>query len=220
MRKIGKTVLAVCLLLLAALPQRALAVPPIAVDQMAMLTVHYQQDGKQLQGTRFDIYRTADVAKDGTFTVTADFAGFKGELNGVSSAEEWDGLAQELLAAAENTTPMRSEKIGADGSCTFDSLQAGLYLVVGHDNRIGNVTYTCKPFVICLPQYDEESGIWAYTAEASPKAGTPHEHPTPPDRPHDPLLPQTGALRWPIPVMGCIGILSLGVGVRQRRKET
>lgn len=212
-------VMCLCLLVSAVSSRQAFAVSPVPQGQTASLTVHYQQDGKALRGTQFAIYRVADMAERTAFTAAGDFAGFHGRLNGLKSAGEWDGLAQSLADYAGDIRPLHNGEIGKDGTCTFAALPAGLYLVTGSDIRMGNVTYSCKPFVVCLPQYDEETGAWDNNVDASPKAGTPHEWPTPPDHPHDPLLPQTGQLRWPIPVAVCLGIASVSAGMIQRRKK-
>lgn len=206
-----------CLLLLAILTLQAFAINPIEPNRDVTLTVHYQQDGKPLHGARFDIYRVANTTEYARFTVCGDFVGFKEPINGLGDAQEWDALAEKLLAYAGNMKPTESRTIDDKGICTFERLTPGLYLAVGNAIQIGKVTYTSKPFVICLPQHDADAGAWDYTVDAAPKAGMPSEKPTPPEEPE---LPQTGMLWWPVPVMACLGMAALCVGVMRQRRNS
>ena len=208
-----------CLLLLTFIPLRVYAAEPVDTDRTTALTIHYQQEEQVLRGARFAIYRVADVTEDAEFIATGDFARFTGKLNGLKDAAEWDALAQKLLAYADDAKPLRSGKTDTDGTCAFSGLRTGLYLVVGDEIRVGKVSYTCKPFMVCLPQYNKNADTWTYAVDAAPKAGEPQEKPHVPDEPHDPHLPQTGALRWPIPVMAGLGLALLSVGAVQRRKS-
>ena len=41
----------------------------------------------------------------------------------------------------------------------------------------------------------------------------------PPVTPGPPILPQTGMLWWPVPVLLCAGLLSLLIGISRRRRH-
>lgn len=215
MKRTNKALSAVwlCLLILSIIPIQAFAIEPIEPNCKVSLTIHYQQNGKVLSGARFDVYRVADVSEDATFTASGAFADYPKEINGLQGADKWDKLAQELLSYAKKTKPTVSGTIGGNGTCAFQDLPTGLYLVVGHDWQVGNVTYRCKPFAISLPQRNADTAAWDYNVDAAPKAGTPTQKPTPP-----PDLPQTGMLWWPVPVMLCAGVALLAVGVVCRRR--
>ena len=55
---------------------------------------------------------------------------------------------------------------------------------------------------------------WVYEIEAGPKVNAlPKPTATPaPTTPPDPSLPQTGMLRWPIPVLGICGLVLFSLG--------
>lgn len=218
MKKTKKVLSAVwlCLLLLTVLPWQAYAIDPIELDRDVTLTVHYRQDGKPMSGARFDIYRVADTAKYAEFTTCGDFAGFSEPVNELGDAKQWDALAEKLLTYAEDIKPTVRGKTDSEGVCVFEKLRPGLYLVVGNAVQVGKVTYTCKPFVICLPQRDADAEAWDYAVDAAPKAGVPNETPTTPE---EPRLPQTGALWWPVPVLACAGLAALCVGAARRRNS-
>ena len=218
MKKSKKVLSAVwlCLLLLTALPLQAFAIDPIELDREVTLTVHYRQDGKPMSGARFDIYRVADTTKYAEFTTYGDFVGFSAPINGLGDAQEWDTLAEKLLAYAEGIKPTVSGKVDSEGVCVFGKLKPGLYLVAGNAVQVGKVTYTCKPFVLCLPQRDADAEVWDYAVDAAPKAGIPNETPITPE---EPRLPQTGMLWWPVPMLMCAGLAALCVGVVRRRNS-
>ncbi len=203
-----------CLLLFTILPWQAYAIDPIELDRDVTLTVHYQQDGKVMSGARFDIYRVADTTEYAKFTACGEFAGFSEQINELDDTKAWDCLAEKMLTYAENIKPTASGKVDGKGVCAFKELKPGLYLVAGNAIQVGRVTYTCKPFVVCLPQRDADAEVWDYAVDAAPKAGIPDEKPTTPE---EPRLPQTGMLWWPVPVMACVGLAALCVGVVRRR---
>jgi hypothetical protein len=115
-----------------------------------------------------------------------------------------------------------------EGYADFTKLPQGLYLVV--QTQASHGYEAIKPFLVSIPLPDGDS--WIYDVDATPKVGatipdTPDTPDTPdkpdvPDTPDKPVLPQTGQLNWPVPVLACCGVLLFSVGWvlnRQGKKE-
>lgn len=108
--------------------------------------------------------------------------------------------------------------IDAEGVAAFRDLTAGLYLV-----RQGTASpgfSPIKPFLISVPQWDGERYVYNITAAAKTEL---HRLRIPPDKPNPPselkLLPQTGQLNWPVPVLLMFGGTFLFAGITMRRKN-
>ncbi|MCD8378747.1 MAG: peptidase [Lachnospiraceae bacterium] len=140
-------------------------------------------------------------------------------------------LASSLVSYMSGCTITGTEKsVASDGTVSFTDLELGLYLIV---QTIESADYeTISPFVVTLPM--EEDGVWVYAVNASPKVGTvtltpeepgepeEPEEPTEPEEPvvpetpqtpAEPILPQTGQLNWPVPVLLIGGFILLIAGV-------
>lgn len=145
-----------CLLL----PASAMARSPIDTEQAVSLTIKFP-----CQGAAFKIFRVADVTFYGTFTPTADFAGYSVSLEQPDQAG-WRALASTLAgyAARDGLAPLMQGATDAAGQLHFPpaetELQAGLYLVVGEKCTVGSTTYTPCPSLVSLP--DVEKDEWLY----------------------------------------------------------
>lgn len=194
------------LMIMAILPVQAMAIDPIDLTRSVSLTVNYNWDG-----ARFDLYRVADSDEFAVFTLSGDFTGFKRDINSCQSSEDWSTMTQSVDAyvKAGQIKPMATVLV-QNKTCVFSGLKAGLYLVAGHDVVVDGTTYVSKPFLICLPDRDS-SDVWLYDTVAQPKSGAPIPPPTPP------ILPQTGQLWWPVPVLLGCGVISLLIGAIRRR---
>lgn len=219
--KKGCPVLLLCLMLvLSLLPVQGYAIDPIDLDREVSMAVTYQYGDVKLTGAKFDIYRVADMDRFAVFTPGGDFAGDGHSIKNLEEVQEWDELAQELADYVQSNAsvqPLRTGSIGTDGACRFESLTAGLYLVVGHELKIDKTTYTCNPFLISLPNREDNAEEWTYdNVSVKPKAGEPSTEPmVSPDE--LPYLPDTGMLWWPVPVLISAGLLLILVGLMRRK---
>lgn len=208
MSKCKKWMLLLLMTVMVMLPTQAMAIDPIDLSRPVSLTVNYNWDG-----ARFDLYRVAESDRFAVFTLSGDFADFKRDINGCENSEDWNTLTQSAAAYVDacKLQPLRVATIH-NKSCKFSPLDAGLYLVIGHDVTINGTTYVCDPFMICLPDRDAHD-VWIYDAAAQPKSG----EPIPPVTPPPPNLPQTGQLWWPVPILLGTGLFSLLIGSIRRR---
>ncbi len=189
------------------------------------VTLHSEEADAIVTDGALTLYQVADLyLDDGNMacSYTEDWDGCSASLEDPTIAT----LASDLAAYAEDNgiAGIQTLDVNEDGSVTFTGLPLGLYLVIQTTQSEGY--FTVDPFVVTVP-IAGESG-WIYNADASPKVEvyiepkTPEE-PTPTDNPETPvptgsILPQTGQLVWPVPVLAAAGVLFCIIGVRMRRK--
>ena len=210
-------------------------------DCSISLTLTYKeadQEKKMTDGS-ISIYTVATVKVDNGYvfdTSTGKFAG-SSTVAGISTMDS--AALDEQNADIATALEMETESVSADetvavsdGSASFTDLTPGLYLVVQETLSEGN--RKINPFLISIP--DAEG---SYEIEAAPKNGfeipptptpptpTPPKNPTVTPKtpsgsstPSKTVLPQTGQLWWPVPVLCAVGLaLIVGGFVLKRRKE-
>ena len=176
--------LLVLLCLAALLPARASAAGLIDTTRDVRLTIEYRHDGEAVPSVPFDLYYAASVDADANFTLAGDFADYPVSLENLTAAE-WTALAETLAAYADRDglTPLDSGKTDTQGMLTFPNRQErlvpGLYLVVGRRLMTERYTYTTEPFLIALPNLENDT--WLYDVTASPKHTRTENPPVPPD---------------------------------------
>ena len=207
-------------------------------DCSISLTLKYTDLGtkteKNMSGGSLSLYTVATVKEENGYVF--DISGGKF----ADSAEVKDIPTMDSKALEENNKNIADalEKIiegveadqtvtVADGACKFENLTPGLYLVRQATASDGGVKI--NPFLVSIPG---ENG--SYDVVGAPKKDTvvpvtptpPQKQPTPtPSKPGTPpsgsktVLPQTGQLWWPVPVL-CAAGLSLIIGgfMLKRRK--
>lgn len=224
------------LLCLLALPVSAAQTLDLTRTGSIRLTMRY--DGKPIGGGDLTLYPVATVRIDdgnAVFSPVAGLEDFSFSAQELAQAE----LAERVLAKVKELgLSGQTKPIGSDGTVQFDNLSLGLYLL---EQKTAADGYSrVRPFLVSLPL--EEDGTLLYDVDASPKPepltpeGTepsePSEptSPTTPTRPSAPanpttpvtpstVLPQTGQLNWPIPVLLALGCICLLAGLLLLRKE-
>ncbi len=163
-------VLLALLLLATLLPMQAYAAGPIDTDADASLTVTYRYGSTVLPGVQFDAYRVADVSFDTQFTLTGDFRDYPVSVDGLDAAG-WNELAVTLkgYVQADSLTAFATGTTDENGTLRFSG-KPGLYLIIGKGIVLGEYSYTCAPFIACLPDMDTENNAWNYDVTANPKA--------------------------------------------------
>ena len=153
----------ICFLLFS---QNVYAYGLIDTEQSANLTVTFRPDGKNAANTEFRIYRAADVSTYCEFTLSDKFNAYALSLENLDS-DGWRALALTMAAyaAADSISSDAAVKTDSSGKASFTGLKPGLYLITGGNYKSGNYTYTPTPFLVCLPNYDENNG-WDYDVNA------------------------------------------------------
>lgn len=227
--RLAAVLLAVCLVVCCALPTFATSAN-LATGRLGSLHVRLYDthNAVPLRGGELTLYQVAAVKRtngDLSYAYTGDFTGCGVPLGDFSDSTLADQLAKYLpvapaVAAQQNVTE--------EGYADFTKLPQGLYLVV--QTQASHGYEAIKPFLVSIPLPDGDS--WIYDVDATPKVGatipdTPDTPDTPdkpdvPDTPDKLVLPQTGQLNWPVPVLACCGVLLFAVGWvlnRQGKKE-
>lgn len=220
--------------LLLALSAPAMALDAIDPAQSGSLTIETEYADAPLSEVTLSLYRVADVDEHGRFALTEEWAESGAAVNDLERASQWSASAAALAdwAQAHDLPPVKTGTTAADGTTRFTALTAGLYLVTGETLERDGMAYSCAPYLVSLPALEGDS--WNYSVRSVPKlSGTavptqpeqpepeqpaPSEHPTPGDA----TLPQTGQLRWPIPVLAVGGMVMLALGLwlnRQKKHE-
>lgn len=205
---------AVVLALVLSLTVAAHDVPEL--DRLGSISVTTHIGDTIVTGGTLTIYRVGEVAEnDGNYAfVPADaFAGCGESFENLDAAADI-ALRLKDYAAAHAITGLATKPIGDDGTVTFDDLEVGLYLVAQYQAAPG--CETMAPFLVSLPYL--VNGEYCYELDATPKTEleqTPEPLPPLPD----PELPETGQLRWPIPLLASSGLLLILIGMALCRKS-
>lgn len=209
-RSIAPLLLALCLLVLSALPAHAVEIPDL--DAQGSVRVQMKTDSTPVPGGSLTLYRVGAIVQTDTgfgFVPIGEFEGYPGTLEDLGKT-----TAAELAKyAASNGISGEGKTIDETGTAVFDPLEPGLYLLT--QPKSGDGYLPADPFLVTLPM--AQDGHYVYQVDASPKV-TLHPAPTQPTQPGDPTLPQTGQLNWPIPVLVAAGASCLIAGVILGRK--
>lgn len=144
---------------------------------------------------------------------------------------DWGALcAKELRIQAKAAAEIAAQKgeytasaaVNQQGNVSFANLAPALYLVVRTKTKDQNQDYFVEPFLISIPMKIEEKLV--YTVTASPKYGwTKPEGSisvlTKPALSPSPMLPQTGQLKWPVPVLFLTGAVLIFAGIKMYKHK-
>lgn len=199
------------------------------LSRLGSIGVTMRYNGECVPGGSMTLYRVGDVTdKDGNynFILRDDFASVDVSLDDLDSAQFIFTVAAYI---AENDIMGTAMPIDNYGTVRFYDLEPGLYMLIQTAAANG---YNCaNPFIVALPMFTD--GEYVYDIEASAKAelsknnDNPHEDTTPDSgkdttggkvtttKPTDTSdkLPQTGQLKWPIPILTVSGAGFILVGL-------
>lgn len=195
------------LVILATLVLSASAQEGVDIDRSGSLSVTMSYKGKPVPGGKLTVYQVANVHEDDgdySFAYTPDFVSCPISTSELDSSELPAALAK-IVRDKKLSGVTRS--VDRNGKAVFRNLKAGLYLVVQTRAAVGYDK--AGPFLVSLPVY--ENGRYRYDVEASPKVAL-EPVPTQPPDPPSPVLPQTGQILWPVPVLAVLGLALICAG--------
>ncbi len=136
----------------------------------ASLTINFTVDGKRIPGGKFELYRIADISKNGSVSLTAPFSGYPIVFE-PRSAHEMRTLALTLkgYVISKNLKADFTNVTDSNGQVKFQNIPLGMYLVVGSAVNIGNITYVPEAFIVTLPSEGEDK-TWDYSVSVRAKA--------------------------------------------------
>lgn len=230
--QVNKAITAVvtALLLALTLVRPVWAAPVLDLERTYTLRLDCRYEGRALPGAAVRLFRVADVDIRGRYTAVAAFAASGVALTGLDSAAQWREAAQALSdwAKARVLVPEASQTADSDGTATFSGLKAGLYLVELEPLRRADGVYTFTPLLAAVPTLNDDGDGWAEDTAVQPKAAFERdERPSGPDSgPDTPApvepgdrLPQTGQLKWPVPVLAVSGMVLFAIGLWLTRRK-
>ena len=191
MRRILTMALAALLLLAAASPAFAIDRIDLARDNTLSILFVDPVDDTPLTGVSFYLFRVCDVDEWGAFQNYGEpYLSYVDRIETRSQAA-WSAVAMELgpycLNGENGVLYTAVQETDADGRAVFTGLSAGLYLVACYYFTYNDLLYESDPFLVGLPDLDEND-VWVYDTATAPKPGYitgPAEIPYPPDGPEE-----------------------------------
>ena len=186
-RRCAAALLAVCLLLLCAMPALAAGT---GIDLSRTGSVHIRlydrQNDVAVRGGKLTLYKVVDVVQRGAdlrFAYSGAFADCSIPLGDLTDSS----LPGQLQAYLPRTAAGTTQAVGEDGNVTFENLPLGLYLVV--QTKASRGYAAINSFLVSLPYAQGDN--WRYDVDATPKVGTllPDPEPEEPDTPGKPSEP-------------------------------
>lgn len=174
------------------------------LDRLGSITFHLEYEGKPVQGGNLAICRVGELREDGGTWHYVPVAELQESGIDMDDLEDRAMIAQVEEAAEEAQLPAQEAVFDEKGEMHFSDLVLGLYLVRQTEPAPGYEKL--QTFLITLPMVEDRKLI--YDVDALPK---PELEKTP--EPHDPTLPQTGQLYWPLPVLAVPGTALVIAGV-------
>lgn len=184
------------------------------------ITLTLMYEGIPVSGGSLTLYRVAGINEDDgnyEFVKTGPFANSGIDISDIDSP-----VTAALLADYVSAWSLKGETkaIGENGTVCFSDLELGLYLVI--QQEIPEGYHGLDPFLVTVPMY--ENGTYIYDVVASPKtelkkdttpgdsgsSKTPEESST--NKEGGEILPQTGQLNWPIPILIIGGMVLFYIG--------
>ncbi len=148
----------------------------------------------------FAVATTHRVNNKYVFEYTEAFKNCPLSLDNISDDLEADKF---YAYATDNGIECEIEEL-KNGVAVYNDLPMGLYLVVHAEADQGFTT--ALPFFVTVPVSDGDN--WDYQVDASPKLEIKHS-----EIEHPPGIPQTGQLKWPIPIMAVSGVMIFVIGL-------
>ena len=208
------------LLVLLCLPLSAAAhpVPDESQDGHCSITITMTYKGKAVPGGTLALYKVGDVQEDDGNYSFVPVKAIQSDISEFGNIESSD-LPGKLAKLEKKLTPVTAKPVTIDknGTVTFSNLAFGLYLVV---QKIAASGYgKTSPFLVSVPYLYK--GEYKYNVTSQPKTDLEREvKPTTPPSSGGGggKLPQTGQLWWPVPVLVCMGLGCIAVGLIRRRE--
>ncbi len=178
----------------------------IHLDKKGSVSINMMSEGDAIGGGEITLYRVGDLSlTDGeySFILTDEFKNPNIMLEDINSK---DTAKDFLTFAIDNKIKGITSTIDGDGKADFDELSLGLYLLTQSKAADGYEEF--EPFLITVPL--NNNGEYVYDVDASPKIDIEREESEPESAPPD--IPQTGMLKWPIPVLAICGIIIFSIG--------
>lgn len=145
-------------------PQAVSAREHVEDGRTANATIHYEAPNVQ-----FDLYRVADLQKDGSLALNEDYAHYPVSIEGLDQ-DGWRKFADtmDMYVELNNHEPHHSAVTDENGRASFEDIQPGAYLVKWPVHVHEEQRYTPKPYIMHAPGLNEDDS-WNYEISSVPK---------------------------------------------------
>ena len=210
---------ALCLAVVFACPALAVWVD---TGRTCSLSLEAREGDVPMAGMTFAIRQVASMDHQGRYALLGDYAASGVELNGLETA---------AYTAAGSLPVQASRTADHAGKAVFTGLAGGVYLVTADTVQVNGLRYAVAPYLLAVPGWAPEGG-WLYDVVSLPKCERtpdsdkpdgpdviPTVNPVTPGQTPGGKLPQTGQLKWPVPVLAAAGMVLMGVGFALNRRR-
>lgn len=142
----------------------------VDLDKECALHIDYTYNDKPVVGAKFDVYRVGEISRDGYLSLSGEFKDYPVVVNGLDDAQfqvAADTLAS--YATLNEHTPLVTLTTDAGGSAGIVGIKTGIYLIIGHDHKTDEGTYTVKNQLQILPYSAVVGNSWDYELTLKPK---------------------------------------------------
>lgn len=155
-----RKILAVLLFVFMMIPVKSYAQGNIDLQKAISLTISYREENKAITDAKFYIYLVAEANADGSLTTTKTFEQFDKEIQGKNSTALSSTLEGYVLR--DEITPTDSQRTDQEGNAYFNTLQAGLYLILGERHQQDGTYYDASSGIVMLPAQNNDENSWDY----------------------------------------------------------
>lgn len=194
-----------------------LCLPAFAAENQGVLrlrcSTHLDGERYYFSGDEFSIAKIADAevmeeTKRVLYTTLPAYKAHDCDWSALNAEESCIKAKELAKIAARKGQYIASSVVDQQGNVSFSNLAPALYLVVRTKAASRNQNYFMEPFFVRIPMVWENEMV--YTVTSAPKFGW---------KKPDPILPQTGQLNWPVPVLAGVGMacILMGFGMYQKK---
>ena len=182
------------------------------LNKTGSITVEMRYDQKAVTGGELALYKVGNAKEengDYGFLKTDDFSGFPGDITATDSEELPDQLKKYI---SQNKIKEQVLQKNSDGEITFDNLNTGLYLII--QTQASDGYEAMNPFLVNVPLLEDGKYVYQINAKGKfelKKSEMP-EGRSEKQKVFDKHLPQTGQMKWPIPILAVGGVILFLLG--------
>ncbi len=119
-----------------------------------------------VDNAEFKAYRVGAVNADGSFSLTDSFKGYGVALDNENAASTLAYYIQR-----DKLTPVMTAKTDSTKAASFNSLEKGIYIILGETKTTGNTTYRALPVMVSLTKDITINGKYEYESHSSSGGG-------------------------------------------------
>lgn len=194
------------------LPLLCLPAFAIGMDGALHLNCKLQSNEQQIvfTGDKYALVKIADVFVDDTgelvYQTLPVYQQHDCDWNALTAVQMKEKAKTLAAIAVQHKKYVATAVVDQQGQAVFTELEPALYLVIRIETVDGHDRYQIDPFLVSIPM--QWGGSLQTSITASPKYGIPSP---------DEMLPDTGQLKWPIPVLFLSGLVLMLCGWKRHK---